>query len=101
MINSNTRTRALIMAGRLDALAKDYDYFEYMNAATDLYGAEDPDAAALETARDILEDPGIISGIMDYLQGIIDDGSAEDLADRARDLMRDMFALYLDLAPAC
>ena len=97
MINSNTRTRALIMAGKLDALARDYDYFDYM----DNMDPGDPECAILGNARDILEDPGIISGIMDYLQGIIEDDSAEDLAGRARDLMRDLFTLYLDLAPAC
>ena len=94
MIKYGIREQALIIAGKLDALARDYDYFDYINSV------EDPAGCILGTARDILEEPGTISGIMDYLQGIMDDEFAGDLADTARDLMRELFALYIKLVPA-
>ena len=100
MIKTSIQCRAYDIAGHLDALAREYDYFDYINSM-DPGDVEDPAGVVLRTARDILDDPSIISGIMDYLQGIIEDESADDLAGIAGDIMRDLFGLYLDLAPAC
>lgn len=90
----STRERALIISSKLDALARDYDYFDYMSV-------DDPGCSIVDTAQDIAERPAAtVPGIMDWLQGIIEDESADDLAGTARDIMQGLFALYLDMVPA-
>ena len=81
--------KAMALAGKLDAFSYDYDYYGYMDAV------DDREAAVLSTRDQLLSGGKDAEGILEYLQGIVDED--DEYKDQAKKLISEVKALGMSI----